>query len=577
MFCMNCGKPTEGEQTLCAECAAAKAAPAEESFQLNTPEAAAPKASKKKTGLIVGIVAGIVAIAVILAIVFSQGNLEATFSDPNEYMVSVEEEALTGYAEAITNAYGTFRDSFAATPESNAGTAQMHVLLGNEILTLLEGQLATQGVALEMDWLSDILISLDTVEEDNKVQWDVGIGLGQKKILTLSIYVDVETSTLYAGIPELATTFLAMDITNTTDAMTMQEALEQTQQAMIQMQKSLPEEQELQELIVKYLRLLLAGITDVEKTSTTITVGGLDQKATALTTTISEKQLLTLFKDILEAAKVDEKLIAIVEKLAAQSVGEISEDMSNSIADAFRQGIDEALAEYDAIVAQAEDGNYLELVTYVDNKGEVIGRTLTVHSTDEPTFEVLRHATARKGDNFAFEIVIGSEEQSVTITGAGTEKKDIVTASYDLVVANETLMTLEVIDLNTAKLEEGHFDGTVRLIPSQALMEQITAGTNLPVSMLGAFALELKMNTSNEAIKFELRFLANDNTLFGLTVDSATAGQKTVALPEEIIEVEDQYDLLGWLGEVKFDTLLNNLKEAGIPEELTGLLEMYLG
>ena len=167
MFCRKCGAPTEGDQTLCSNCAAEQAAvPCEETpvqveeavevtetvcdtFELNTADAVpAKKPSKKKGGLIAAIVAVVLVAAAAVAVVLNLDSIGAfvdrTFQEPEEYLMDVESDAIAEYSAELSQSYGQMLQNYKKDPAANNGVAadaEIRFILGDEVLSVAEATL----------------------------------------------------------------------------------------------------------------------------------------------------------------------------------------------------------------------------------------------------------------------------------------------------------------------------------------------------------------------------------------------------------------------------------------------------
>ena len=232
MFCKNCGIPTEDGQELCPACAEQIAvqqaevpvvaesditndiqAPVVEPTESEPPvEKKSPHLSKKSLCGI--IIAGVVLVAVVLAAVFFWGNIQSffvrTFAAPEDYFAQVGTDALTDVSDEIAAVYGEFMEGL--TQESSSTRGEIRVTLGKTILTTLESAVANNGADMDMGWLKDILLTVDTNVDTNRTQIAMGVGLGDKTIAIIDMLMDLDEENLCIGVSPLSDTYIAADM-----------------------------------------------------------------------------------------------------------------------------------------------------------------------------------------------------------------------------------------------------------------------------------------------------------------------------------------------------------------------------
>ena len=264
MFCEKCGRPTEGEQTICSSCAAEQLAQTPEAvetlefdndtFELNTAGVAPEKKMPKKKG---GLIAAIAAIAVVAAVAvgafLNWDSISAffgrNFKEPEEYLVDVESAAIADYSAELSGAYGKFVNSYSAN--QTAAEAEIHLTLGDDLLSLIESALSQQGVTMDLTWLKDIKLSLGANVQDTAMQMNLGIGLGMKDLLNADVIVDAESGKSYIAIPTLNDDYVYIDIPSNIPLDQVTDMLSQSKQMTEELIKALPTEKELDELIME--------------------------------------------------------------------------------------------------------------------------------------------------------------------------------------------------------------------------------------------------------------------------------------------------------------------------------------
>lgn len=596
MFCQFCGKPTEGEQTVCAECAAKAAAPQEEvtqvvpqpvqpeaqpqeTFQLNTaPEA--PVKKKAKKGLVVGIVAAVAVVAAVLAVVFCMDSIKAffnrTFLSPEDYFVKAETAAVAEYTAEFTQIYGKALQNYATN--ANGADMELRLNVGKDILSLAETALEEQGMAMDLDWLNDIRISLDAVVEDEAMQMGMGVGLGGETILSADIVYDMAGAMIYMALPELNKDYMSMDMSYAMSGEDMMEVMSQSQALMDELMEALPSEETINKLVTKYVEIALGEIKSVNKSTKTLKVGKASQKVVVLTAKITEKDLYAIATAILEEAEDDKELKKIIDAFSdyATSVNEMNgSDYEVDLYADFSEAIPYALENLEMMEEDADKSNYIKLETYVDMQDNVRGHQLTVYTDGEKDMDPVNVLTAVKGNTTYLEAELGT----AYITGQSTEKKGVSQGYYTFTMEQYDYDTEETeeMDIFTVEFENvTDNSATLRLIPSEDIMAEALSDSGIPAALLGdEFALELAYSETEGKTNCEVNVLVDSKTLIGLGLSSAMKDGK-VSIPKNALDANNDEDAAKWFSEMDFEGVLSAMDKAGVPSELVEAVRSYV-
>lgn len=592
MFCEKCGVPTEGDQTLCSKCAAEETAvlceeetvPAEQyvpvaeatetaepdTFVLNTAETASEeKAPKKKRGLVAGIAALVVVAAAAIGIIFSwnsiSGFIGRTFQSPEDYLADVESAAIAEYSADLTQAYGKMLANY--SKNLNSSQAEIRLTLGDELLSLAETALQQQGMNMDLDWIREITMSLNTNLQDDAMQMGVGIGLGQNNLLSADIICDLENGKGYVALPELNKNYLSADFSYDNSFKDVQDILSKSMELNSDLVKDLPTEEELNKMINSYVDVILSEIDDVEKETDTISIDDASQKMVVLSAKISQKDMLDIAEKVLKKAEKDKTLKKFIKAFsdyanAVNSINGYSYDTVDLYKE-FTDAIPYALEDLEDMSENADSGNYVLLDVYVDMQNNVRGHELSVYTDGEKSSETISWLTVAKGD------VIYTEADliQVQISGEKTEKKGVSEGSYTLHADGSKIGTLEFENLTEA-------GGTLRLIPSEEIVGPALSGSSIPAALLGDnMALEL-VYTENSC---QVNILVGSKTLVGLGLTAEASDGGKISIPTGAASADNQADIMQWVQGLDFDAVLKALESANVPSELVGYLRSYVG
>ena len=284
MFCTKCGRPTEGDQILCSECAAqeqvvetaeqtpevpaaeapvaevaetpveaVEEAPAEAveeapaAFTFEQPAAAAPQIpsmdfgavpnftvdaapeapapKKPKKGLIAGIVAAVLAVSIGLTTWLCWDALSwffvSTFTSA-ENQLEVAQKRSAGKGSAVDIA-GTVYGNALEAAQNPVDSAEMSVTLnvGDDLMSILNTAMVGSGMDLDLNWFDKVGIKVKSGAAGSENGADVVIQLNGVDLITVSMFLDMENGLLHIGIPELNDQYLYIDISEFADQIDM--------------------------------------------------------------------------------------------------------------------------------------------------------------------------------------------------------------------------------------------------------------------------------------------------------------------------------------------------------------------
>jgi len=551
MYCKICGRPTEGQNTVCNECAAAASGQQnvayEEPFVLTTPADVKPKKSKKWLYIGLGVVC---AIALIVGLLFAFGVFER-----GEY------EGLDDYDEPIITfntpqeqfdylARQGFLSIFEEEPAMKYNSSELHVLLGQTVQDLL-------AVEMEMPakWLSDIRLTLQYAFSDNGTAMDLGVGLGKTGILSLRGFTEADFSSISIGIPELSDMFLLIDL---------QSILEESGQ---ELPSTLAvsagfNTDELQSLLNKYLDIIINGFGEISGSQDTITVNDVSQTCTRLRFSLTEAEFYGIVLDILHQAQNDQQLQELISGFLS-SFGEAASGFD------FQEVIEEAIARMDQLLASADTTTEAYFDTFVDDRNQVIGC-----SVDDLLY--WKKATADGKIAFAADIM-----DSLQITGSGTVKNRKESGTYEVSAQGESILSVKVEDVTENK-KKGTSSGKITILPGAEIVNAIVqefSGVGYPADL----ALEIAWDNTKDAVSGSFKVFVSNELLAGLTV-KCFADEVAFDEPTNTVDIlNDPNSIKDFLLDLDFDRVIKNMEKAGVPESLTkqlkqitDLLPLYL-
>lgn len=558
MNCEKCGKPTEGEQTLCPECAAQTP-----DFQVNLPEeevtpvaetpvvetpveeipveetpaedTPAPKKAKK-AGLIIGIAVAAVAVLAAIFVFLNWDN----FLSPADYIVKVEEAALYDLVDELTDSYGLFVEKMQITTADTKLTMDLDV--GEKALALLNASTATEDGQIDFSFLKDIQLQAQTSARDGNGRNLISLLLGENTLLTAD-YIVVDDQ-VYLALPEASPAYLQLTAPQETGPVDM---------------TALPDAQELNKTLREYIPAFLAMLQNVEKETVVLALDGAEQSVTALTATVTAEEFSNTFITLLKKLQGDQNaknlLLAFARFTAAVAEGDPAQQLEEAIS-----GI---LSDMEQAQSEIEDGDYLTYTTYVDKKSNVVGREMTVYYADpQEEAQTIRYITVTADDITHYSL---STNEGTVFDGQGSNGN----GTYHFYAEEAESFTLTVSDW---KRTDDTLKGTLILTPKTE-----ESDTDSIYTLLGGEpAMKLTLDLTDSKNDFSFAMLAGTETIAGIVCHAEPGEALEVTVPEETLDAENLEDMNTYAASMDLDKVLTNMEQAGVPTEVVQILAYYL-
>lgn len=542
------------------------------------------KKKKLNKKLLIGIIAALVAVvAVVVTLVIINNKDDATmtqkledkledierdkFDSSEEYFAQVESAYLS---TAVSHLFGKVKDSASQADlangeinESTGGEMTLHVLLGEELRTMIG---SASGMD-DTDWLSDVMIGAEYDMKGEFIRMAMTAGLAKDEILTAEILMNISDYMMYISLPDLSKESLEIDLDEMTGGEISAMAESDEMELINEILAVLPEEDEMDEMLQRYLIVALSCVKNIEESSETIEVNGIEQECTVLTLTIDQATLFDMMLAIMTEAKDDDELIEMVEEIADI----LGEDLD------MESFLEEGIDYYTELADSVETESGMEIISwtdYVDDSNHVIGRTVEIPLEDGISVSYL---TATDGNDFAYTADIAG---FVAINGTGTTDDGKINADYTVSVANIPVvgsldvLNIEAVDVDEKEYENGYVYGTVILTVNEdvlSVLSQYSDQLGIPayvLELLNNYDISIELETKEDYCGISLML---DGELFlGITAEYKSTNASGLKEPSKTVDIEDAQD---WVESFDFDELIKNLEKAGVPDELVELVE----
>ncbi len=468
-----------------------------------------------------------------------------------EHWQYVGGKALGEAMSAITGTYGNLMGTVNGKGAQGA-KVDVTVELGDAVLSMIEESISQSGMNMDLSFLNTIKLGLDVKSSGEKGQVDAMLGLGSNEIATISAILDMAAGEAFVGLPGLNDTYLGFDLSHMGIGMT---ELDQVTAMVEQVLAVMPSEEVLQKLVDKYLAIALKEFKDVEKESAKLELNGLSQDCTKLTVSIHHEDVLNVAKNVLTELKTDADVKKILEDVA-----ELPDMGGEDLYPSFQDGITDAL---ESIEEQLEDPEkeVVILTVYTDSKNDVIGLCLAPESGDED----MHYTVVTEGDKFEFELAFLDE---MTVEGNGTNKGGKVSGDFVVMTQGQAVLDLALMDFDLGKLEKGQISGTVVIAAPE--MDGMAAAVS-------GMKLSIGIDTGKESATVQLKAENTMGVLGSIKLEYKATSGGNITVPGNAVDPTDQTALMQWLMGMNFEKLIGNLEKAGLPAELTAMLEQLAG
>ncbi|MBE6767565.1 MAG: zinc ribbon domain-containing protein [Ruminococcaceae bacterium] len=541
-------------------------------------------APKKRRFPLKWLIAAVVAVAAVVALLLNMstivGTVIKTFGSDTDYYKYVELKTVKSGTDTVADYYALIKESFTDNEKKVQGS--FRPVLGEDAKELLQDYLPAE---MKLDWLNDLKISYTGNYKDNVLLFELAVAVADGDPLKAIAILNSTDGKVFAALPSVSDTYLEFGMNDATapetdgDGMAVAPPVMSTNSLLGEwltdpeladdLREVLPTDKELDKLLDRYLALVLDMVEVSASKDTTLSIEGVEQTCTESTITITQKQCSDILIAVLNEAKTDKDIKAIiadVQKLVEERV----EGEEIDLYDAYTKALDEALTSLKDAENEATNETFAAMTTYISKQHEIIGRRITVAGT-----EVLYYATAQKGSAFATEMTVGN---AAKLSGKGTKKGDVVSGEYDVDVQGTVVAKLTVKDFDEGKAEDGYLNGTFRITPKKALFEMMGMDEDAAL-MIGTYdpSLEFVMKNSKNASEMAINLYKDESLLFGLVSEGKTSKADKVEIPENTVDGTDEEALMNWLEQIEGDTVEEKLRSIGVPEEIMDVLELLLG
>ena len=494
------------------------------------------------------------------------------------------------YTETARTAISKMAESFAAEYQKSFDTYETvkTAQTANWSLTLGETSIALLGQLLgtDMSWFENIKIVQNQGISDSGTYVNMDLMVNDSKVCTLEMLVDSQTSDVYMRVLELSDAYLHVS------ADQMENASGSLNIMATDILESMPDASVIKDLLNKYGSMLVAHMEDQEAASETLTAEDVAQECTVVEGTISQEQAQDTIKDILKEARDDQQIKSILDDFSQFADGKdlytaMTEGIDSALKELENGSVSESLEDLEEKTEEVitienpsspldqimnKDDSYLCAKMWVDENDEIVGQEFAFCSTDGESVPFFTYQTPSAEGKSAFLLSISDGSEGFTFSGSGDVSDNVLNGTYALAVNDIPFLSIGVSDYLTDSAQTDKSGGTYTISLAEWSEDLSSIIDESTYSMLCTFGLSLGYNSEGTSGGFDLSLITSGQNLGTLSM-TADVAKEEPAVPdastfETVYSVQSEEDMQAYLSNADIEGLINNLVNAGVPQEL---------
>ncbi|MDE7422713.1 MAG: hypothetical protein K2N51_03335 [Lachnospiraceae bacterium] len=365
--------------------------------------------TSKKKGLALKIIIGIVAVllvggGVVWSVPTLRNSLYLTILSPKSYYIATEAKNVKKIAENIGGAYERRVEKLNSQKK---GTKKNKAEIKFDMNKQLAGSLGIDKI-LPVEFLVDGRTDF----EKNKKQMTIECKLGEEKLIGMNMLMDLGKEEFYMQIPQLSSAYLHTSQKEATkqDSKTQQD-LDKYQKVVTNYLNDPTTKKFISNLITRYGKLIFETPEDVSiEKKAEYSVNNVKKSMTKITVSVTASDVKVWCGKIVEIARKDKEL-----KEEMIRLGICEEDEYSKLIDEMEKILNED---------EEKDSGKLVMDVWVDNRGNIVGREISVFDGDKKNSGFYYFTDKQDGTDY-LEISLYDMEDNTSfmIKGSGKEEE----------------------------------------------------------------------------------------------------------------------------------------------------------
>lgn len=526
----------------------------------------------KKFGFLKPLMAVLLTLAMLLCCACGAKDPEPT--NPNALGDGDGKLEAQDFVDGFTTVYGAALGTMGGQTDVSSRTEMdISVTLGDDLISSLGTMMQMYQLPGDASWLKEFGLNMDVNYTKDLTKMVLALRLGGTEAVSAEVIQDMANQMVYLGLPGLNDQYIAVGANVSQSAVAMSGMGDYA--ALI---AALPTEATLNTLLTRYLNLLQQELTEPTVGTETLSFSGISQEVTATTHTIRRSDVLDMAEAVLKAAKTDAELEAMLDKLSAyvntQGEAEYAEYSKQygttfvwetvDLHEELMDEIDSALEDIAETRVELEDGDFLALSVFSDGEKDLGIRLKVVTGYD--SVEINAYSLTQN-ENTALLVEISD---LFRLSGTGTRSKDLLSGSYTLSAQGQDMAYLDVKNLDMEALKAGNLKGTLSLRLSQKMIQEMFGYGSFVTTKT---RIDINLNTEGDNGVIECKLYDGSKFMLGITMRTKTLPAEKIQLPTSYVDAQKQEELMNWVSALDLDKLMQNLRQAGVPDELVDTLE----
>lgn len=517
----------------------------------------------KKRAFIAGAVTAVVLILFIANIARINNFVHRTFSSPEKYYQFVEKKTVKELADYTGEWYDSYvLDSLNFFDKSVEG--ELIVKLGDDGQEFL-GLLGLAGV--DVSWLKSMSVGVNMDVKDDMSASEISFALNDSDILSYNMKNDMENETAYIQIPELNKTYIGIDFSSIQNPFIprssgmMWNFLESNKNLL----QACPERAEMEKLIERYMMLALECVEDVSKSKEMLKVEGVEKNYTVLKVTIDSETMQDMAEVIFEKMRDDKDVKDLMQRVLQAGGDAVDEEIDiDEIYEEFQEEIDEILDDLEYLSYYDDK---IVMKVYVDAKGEIKGRSIDLG------YITIKSLMPEKGNKFGYELSVSYSGMSMKLTGSGKTNGNKVNGDFQVKYNGAALIDITAKKIDTEALKAGRMNGRLEVKVASKISDVI--GVVPGLSIIEDIQINMDFASSKNKNDWKIGLVYNEQDIGSVAISAKTGRSSKISIPSgaDTLMIEDEDDIEEWISGIDLNTLVNALKKADIPSEITDVLE----
>ncbi|MDF2941210.1 MAG: hypothetical protein K0S01_68 [Herbinix sp.] len=503
-----------------------------------------PSSPKKKShGKLIAVIILLLLLLSGAATAFAfQDTLMNTFAlmtkSPAQYYAYVEKNAIQESIDKV-------KPNLNMSPKKIAYDASMDITFNREALdSLMQSTLGVSMTNLE----SYLGLPIENIGVDVLAGYDggllnetLGVRLNQVNLITMDLFMDTLKQEIFLRLPELSNAYLKESL-NTGDT--------STNFSITQLEKLTPERTA--DLLNRYGSILVENITQVElEKNNILTLDTLSVKCSKLTVTLTQEDSNAIAMAFLDEAREDAYIIDML-------------PMFNTTTEEYQQAIDDAKNELQTSGNTIMEDQTLQMIVYVDNRGNIIGRDLSTAGSSA----AVGYTNLSNKDYDEFNLYLKDDTGNTILKGTGNQTKD--QGAYDGTI------TVDYNNPSTEPLTNLSFDIKYEDVRTETKDNHIYQYGSYTLSSLDLMGLQIMMENSvaQDTQYNKIIFQMGASPLVTIDTKANYLDDYTVEMPPETAEIYDATQSESYLSSLDIVSYISRLsEELGI--DLNSLLGLF--